>query len=170
VSRAFTQQLQRTRIAKYAQQTLRLLDASNFDYHIGPSVLQNPEIKSIYENTMDYIDTRYKEMLEKGAHPEDARGVLPFNILTSEVMKINMRNFIDLTRKRSTLRVQDEYRRTLDQMVMCVEKVYPWFYIFYKKDAMSAANKLDEKINNMDLDKQEKADLFKLIDQMRKEL
>jgi flavin-dependent thymidylate synthase len=171
VTRAFTHQLVRTRTASFAQQTMRVLDKGDFNYLTGPTIGDESDfIGSIYHGTMQYIKNKYNQLIENGVAIEDARGILPTNILTNIVMKINMRNFIDLVRKRSGLRVQDEYRSVLNTMVIEVERVYPWFYIFMKKDAMVAANKIDEEINKMDLTKEKKVDLFKLIDQIRKEL
>jgi flavin-dependent thymidylate synthase len=130
VSRAFTHQLVRTRTASYAQQTMRMVDMTGFDYHIGPSIKNTPGGQDRYDAAMNDIAETYSKLIEFGVNPEDARGILPTNILTNICMKINLRNFSDLVKKRMTPRVQDEYSEVLKQMVEEVLKVWPWSLMF----------------------------------------
>ena len=130
VSRAFTHQLVRTRTASFAQQAMRVVDMTGFDYHTGPSIENNPIAKARYEDMMHDISDDYKELINMGVKPEDARGVLPTDILTNICMKINLRNFSDLVKKRMTPRVQDEYAQVLKLMVEETLKVWPWSLMF----------------------------------------
>jgi flavin-dependent thymidylate synthase len=130
VSRAFTHQLVRTRTASYAQQAMRVVDMSDFEYHRGPSIKDNAQIQDLYDVTMHTISNTYKTLVELGAKPEDARGVLPTDILTNICMKINLRAFSDLVKKRSSPRVQDEYAEVLKQMVEAVLLEWPWSMMF----------------------------------------
>jgi flavin-dependent thymidylate synthase len=171
VTRAFTHQLVRTRHASYAQQAMRIVDMSDFEYATGPSIKGNRLIEGAYKNTMDNSAQCYKFLIESGARTEDARGVLPTNILTNICIKIDMRNFINLVRKRSSLRVQDEYRNILDLMIIEVERVYPWFYIFYKNDEFKAMKDLSDLIwENKNLTSEEKSAMIKKVDILRKEI
>jgi len=128
VSRAFTHQLVRTRTASYAQQAMRVVDMTGFDYHTGPSI--KDAAKERYDQAMLDLSETYSKLIELGAKPEDARGVLPTDILTNICMKINLRNFSDLIKKRMTPRVQDEYAQVLKQMVEQVLEVWPWSLLF----------------------------------------
>jgi flavin-dependent thymidylate synthase len=128
VSRAFTHQLVRTRTASYAQQAMRVVDMTDFDYHVGPSITGTA--LELYKTEMSQISLTYQNLIMAGAKPEDARGVLPTDILTNICMKINLRNFSDLVKKRMTPRVQDEYAEVLKQMVEEVLKVWPWSLMF----------------------------------------
>jgi flavin-dependent thymidylate synthase len=130
VSRAFTHQLVRTRTASYAQQAMRIVDMTGFEYHVGPSLKSNPKGMERYGEAMYDISETYRELIDMGVKPEDARGVLPTDILTNICMKINLRNFSDLVKKRMTPRVQDEYAEVLKQMVEAVLKVWPWSLMF----------------------------------------
>jgi flavin-dependent thymidylate synthase len=130
VSRAFTHQLVRTRTASYAQQAMRIVDMTGFEYHTGPSIKDNETIQNLYAVTMSTISNTYRTLIDLGAKPEDARGVLPTDILTNICMKINLRNFADLVKKRMTPRVQDEYAEVLKQMVTSVLEVWPWSLLF----------------------------------------
>jgi thymidylate synthase (FAD) len=164
VTRAFTQQLQRTRTASYAQQTMRVLKMDKWKYATGPSIKGNVDREVIYDYAMRTIHTCYDEMIEKEAAIEDARGILPMNILTNLCMSINMRNFISLTRKRTSPRVQDEYTKVMDLMVIEVEKVYRWFYIFFKNDEMQAYKDVFELIQYSDLTNEKKLEIIKKLD------
>ena len=171
VTRAFTHQLVRTRTASYAQQAMRIVDMSDFEYATGPSITNNKLVRGTYDNTMANAAECYKHLIECGVKSEDARGVLPTNILTNINMSINMRNFINLVRKRGSLRVQDEYRNVCDAMTIEVEKVYPWFYLFYKNDEFKARKDLQNMINeNGKLTLEEKTDMIKKLDIMIKDL
>lgn len=130
VSRAFTHQLVRTRTASFAQQAMRIVDMTGFDYHIGPSIADNPNALELYRAEMIAISDAYEDIIKAGAKPEDARGVLPTDILTNICMKINLRNFSDLVKKRMTPRVQDEYAQVLGQMITEVLNVWPWSLLF----------------------------------------
>jgi flavin-dependent thymidylate synthase len=169
VTRAFTHQLVRTRHASYAQQSLRVVDMEKWTYENGPSIVG--ENKEIYETTMQVIDLAYKKMKIKGARTEDARGILPTNIHTNINMKIDMRNFINLCRKRTSKRVQDEYRRVVDAMLIEVQRVYPWFYLFYKIDEMQAFKDLSNMIEDAKgLSSEEKVNMYKKLDIIKGEL
>jgi thymidylate synthase ThyX len=81
------------------------------------------------------------------------------------MMFVNMCNFINLVRKRVSRRVQDEYRNVMDAMIIEVEKVYPWFYLFYKNDAFKARKDLQDIIfENKKLSSEEKLDMVKKLD------
>jgi flavin-dependent thymidylate synthase len=167
VTRAFTHQLVRTRTASYAQQAMRIVDMTDFKYDTGPSVLDN----GTYKATMETIAANYKIMIDDGVRTEDARGVLPTNILTNINMSINMRNWINLIRKRSSARVQDEYHRVINQMIMEVEKVYPWIYLFVKNDPLKARIDLQDMIyENPNLSSEEKINMVKKLDIVIKDL
>jgi flavin-dependent thymidylate synthase len=171
VTRAFTHQLVRTRTASYAQQAMRIVDVSDFEYATGPSIENNKLIVGSYHNTMENARQCYMHLVEAGARTEDARGVLPTNVLTNICMSINMRNFVNLTRKRASRRVQDEYRSVMDAAIIEVEKVYPWFYLFYKNDAFKARADLQDMIyENKKLTSEEQVNMVKKLDIMMPDL
>lgn len=171
VTRGYTHQQVRTRAASFAQQTMRVLDVSEgpgWTYGTGPTIVADESAKIIYDETMEMIGEAYKALIEIGATIEDARGVLPTNIHTNLVMKINMRNFVDLVRKRSSPRVQGEYRSVLEGMQAAVEEVHPWISIFISRTFERAAKELDAEIAALkELDAERATRMLKLIDEMR---
>lgn len=170
VTRAYTHQQVRTRTASFAQQTMRILDVSEgpgWNYLTGPSVYEHEDALAIYQDTMATIGQAYKDLITAGARIEDARGILPTNILTNIVMKINMRNWVDLIRKRSSSRVQGEYRDVLEGMKKAVREVHPWIDLFIERTFDKAAADLEEKLLQLLPEGKDRTDCIKLLDQMR---
>lgn len=166
VTRAFTHQLVRTRTASFAQQTMRVLHVEGWGYGIGPSIKIRSTLMGKYQAAMANIADIYDDLIKDGASVEDARGVLPTNIHTNIVMKLNMRNFVELVRKRSGLRVQGEYRDVLEGMKSQVLAVHPWVAIFMDRTFDRAAKDLDEEIADMK-DRDQATRMMKLLDQLR---
>ena len=171
VTRAFTHQLVRTRTASFAQQTMRVLNVEGWDYATGPSVGEKEELRSSYDDMMLQIATEYDMLIREGAAVEDARGILPTNILTNIVMGINLRTLAEMVRKRSSPRVQGEYREVLDQLKAEAMRVHPWVHLFLDRDFDRAAKELDEEIQSIESGAQGSAGkrtrMMKLVDQMR---
>lgn len=171
VTRAFTHQFVRTRTGSYAQQTMRVLDVDGWDYLTGPSV--EGDNKDCYDTTMSLIDIAYRHMIQNGAKIEDARGILPTNILTNIVAKFDLRTFADTQRKRASTRTQGEYRDVMTAMRAEVLRVHPWAAMFLERTFDKAAAELEQAILGMfdvlpgDEAGKIKNDLIKLIDQMR---
>lgn len=168
VSRAFTHQLVRTRTASFAQQTMRVLDVSSgpgWEYLTGPSIEENA-CSDVYHNEMDKIALAYKIMIKNGVKIEDARGILPTNILTNIVININMRNLVELIYKRTSPRVQGEYRDALEGMKTAACQVHPWLPIFIDRTFDRAAMDLDEEIAEIS-DETKRTRMMKLVDQLR---
>lgn len=171
VTRAFTHQLVRTRTASFAQQTMRVLNVSEgpgWAYATGPSIKRDHLMSADYDNAMQNADRVYSGLIEHGAAIEDARGILPTNILTNIVMKLNMRNFVELVRKRSSSRTQGEYREVLDAMKARVREVHPWIDLFIDRTADRAISDLEKIISDGlgDVGGQ-RTKAIKLLDQLR---
>lgn len=169
VTRAFTHQFVRSQFWVFAQQTMRVLDVSSgpgWDYATGPSIAENLELEEAYADAMDEIDDVYKVLIKNGAAIEDARGILPTNILTNIVAKGSMRSFVELVRKRSSPRTQGEYRDVLEAMKQEVRLVHPWIDLFIDRTFERAAQDLDKEIAAM-TDREQATRMLKLVDQLR---
>lgn len=179
VSRAFTHQFVRTRTASYAQQTMRILDVSEgpgWDYLTGPTILHEPivggsrpSLKSRYDIGMRYIADLYKDLIGEGAKVEDARGILPTNILTNITVKMNMRTFVEMARKRASSRTQGEYRDVLDAMKEVVKKAHPWIDLFLSRTVDKAVNDLEAMVIGSDLGQALKTQMIKQLDIIREQ-
>lgn len=166
VTRAFTHQLVRTRLASYAQQTMRTLDVNGWDYATGPTIAASEPASGVYDGVMEEIAKGYKTLIDAGIKPEDARGILPTNIGTNIVMKLNLRTFIDLVRKRGSLRVQDEYRQVVQQMTSEALRVYPWLQEFLNRGPDKAMADLENLIGNA-LPEPHRTSALKMLMQVR---
>jgi len=167
VTRAFTHQLVRTRTASYAQQAMRVVNMEGWEYMTGPTIQKNELARNIYDECMGDIDDAYKALLDLGIPAEDARGLLPTNIFTNIVMKNNLRGMADLIRKRSSSRVQGEYRDVLKAMKQAMLDAQPWVHIFIETDFNRAAYNLDVFVQSLGLQKEQENNLIKQIDIMR---
>ena len=166
VTRAFTHQLVRTRTASFAQQSHRVTNMSEFDTLEPESIKSDPESHGAWNSRISSIKATYEYLLSRGISIEDARGVLPTNILTNIVMKINMRNFVELVHKRTSPRVQGEYRDVLKAMQAEVMSVHPWMSLFLRRTFDQAAVDLDNEIASIE-DSDKKLRMMKLVDQLR---
>lgn len=169
VTRAFTHQFVRTRTGSYAQQTMRVLDVAGWDYLTGPSIACSKARSESYDNMMNLIDTEYRSQIRDGAKIEDARGILPTNILTNIVAKFDLRTFSDTQRKRASSRTQGEYRDVMDAMRAEVLRVHPWAAMFLERTFDKAAAELEAQIIRLKhvLGDEKMTHTIKLIDQMR---
>lgn len=167
VTRAFTHQLVRSRTFSFAQQTMRVLNVNGWEYGTGPTIANNDAASYLYDNEMKSIAKCYDYLIQSGAAIEDARGVLPTNILTNIVMSCHLRGFVELVQKRSSPRVQGEYREVLELMKQQVFEVYPWAVMFLDRTFDRAASDLDREINELPTSDEHKTKMRKLVDQMR---
>jgi flavin-dependent thymidylate synthase len=135
VTRAFTHQLVRTRTASYAQQSQRSTDMSDFNVRI-PETINDPSRANVWERTISEINRGYKVLREMGVPAQDARGLLPTNVLTNIIMKVNLRTLADLLAKRKGLRAQDEYAEVAAEMERAVLRIWPWAEQFLNPDRL----------------------------------
>lgn len=169
VTRAFTHQFVRTRTGSYAQQTMRVLDVDGWDYLTGPSIEGQKHLEEGYGDGMEHIARTYQMLIEQGAKIEDARGILPTNILTNIAAKFDLRTFSDTQRKRASSRTQGEYRDVMEAMRAEVLRVHPWATMFLERTFDKAAADLEQELQNLEhlVAKERITGMIKLIDQLR---
>ena len=126
VSRAFTQQLERHRVGtSFAEKALRVLDMSGFGYVTGPSITEGP-LSEKYSDAMVSINSHYRDLLDHGVRPQDARGILPLNIETGIVFHTNLRTLHDMGLKRLCVKAQGEFQDVFRDIRRLVLEVHPW--------------------------------------------
>jgi len=125
VTRAFTHQLVRTRTGSYAQEAMRVIDASGFGY-LTPASINELEQEGAWEHCMETIDAVYGHLIDKGVPPQDARGVLPTNVLTNIIAQFNLRSLANMAELRMCTRTQGEYQDVFREMRRLVIEVHPW--------------------------------------------
>jgi flavin-dependent thymidylate synthase len=170
VTRAFTHQLVRTRTASFAQQTMRVLDVGSergWDYLTGPTIQDGSWLRQAYDHAMDVIGRTYRDLIDHGAAIEDARGILPTNILTNIQVKMNMRTLVDMVRKRSSSRTQGEYRAVLEAIKAEATRVHPWLHLFINRTFDRAVSDLEKLIIACIEEPVARTNAIKLLDQIR---
>lgn len=171
VSRAYTHQQVRTRAASYAQQSMRVVNVSDFDYIFTERNKENPKAMLVLEDALVAVKRAYAKLISLGQPVEDARGILPTNISTNIVCKFNMRTFVDLAKARTGGRTQNEYQRVVSKMVDEVLAVHPWMDKFLHGDV--GRNYFDEieafASEQFGGDLIAKGKLLKIVDKMRRE-
>ena len=155
VTRAFTHQLVRTRTASYAQQAMRVLPMEDFEY-LTPKALHpggKPSEISVYREAMGKIQAAYDTLIGLGVMPENARGILPTNILTNIAMSANLRTIVELVRKRSNPRVQGEYREFIEELQTAIQLVHPFTEEFFGLDWSALNRELEAVTDDLPTDK-----------------
>lgn len=169
VSRAYTHQQVRTRTGSYAQQSLRVVNKSDFDY-VWPDRGLPPLARQSIGWALSAIKQAYADAVEHGAPVEDARGILPTNIATNIVCKFNLRTMCELAASRTGGRTQGEYQAVVGAMCDEVLRVHPWAerFLFPKeRNYFDDIEAFAEKEFGGDLLR--KGALLKIVDKMRKE-
>lgn len=129
VSRAFTHQMVRSRHFSFAQQAMRVAKMDDFNTLVPESVIAIDNGLQ-WEICMSVIRHTYKHYRDQGAPAQDARGVLPTNVLTNIVVGANLRAFAETVGKRDNPRAQDEYVEVIHAMAARLLEVYPWAEAF----------------------------------------
>jgi len=125
VSRAFTHQLVRHRIASFSQQSQRhvKIDAGSDWYVIPPSV--KDESKRRFEERMRAVASWYLEESESGTRIEDARFYLPNAARTNIVVSMNPRELLHVFKLRCGAEAQWEIRAVAWAMLACSKVIAP---------------------------------------------
>lgn len=141
VSRAFTHQLVRHRIASYSQRSQRYVSESTFSYIVPKEIEDCPMASEKFLEHMECTGTTYnaianmlswkyissgmneKDSLKKAY--ENARSVLPNATGTSIIVTMNIRSLINFFRHRLCARSQDEMREVALMMYKLSHKLIP---------------------------------------------
>ena len=101
VTRAFQQQLTRTRMASYSAESLRFTE-SGMEVLVGPGVgeIDGVDWRLEYEILMGNVEMIYRYMIEAGIPVEDARGILPLNVLSKIGMSVSYKTLVQMSRVR----------------------------------------------------------------------
>jgi thymidylate synthase (FAD) len=142
--RGVSHELVRHRIAGYAQESTRYCNYSKDKFgreltFIYPSWTHNPSALdskkyAIWENAMRTAESRYLEMLDVDATPQEARAVLPNSLATKIAMTANFREWIHVFKLRCDVPAHPDMRVTmipimvemLDRYPSVFQPVYNW--------------------------------------------
>ena len=129
VSRAFSHQLVRHRLASYTQQSLRYVNLSGkSSYHIEFPQRHGLILHDMYEEHMKKSKELYNHMIEQQVPPEDARLILPIGTQTKIAVTMNARELLHFFSLRCCSRAQWEIRRVANLMLKLVKEVAPTIF------------------------------------------
>lgn len=131
VSRALSHQLVRHRMASYSQESQRYvnyLKVQQLPYVVPPSIAENAEAAAIYARALDVTLAAYRDMVNAGVKPEDARYVFPNAIETKLIFTFNARSLFNFFEQRCCIKAQWEIRNLAFDMLKAVRKVAPLIF------------------------------------------
>jgi len=151
VTRAFTHQLVRTRLAGYAQESMRFAvkedagdavklppslegtvpdaefraqcEADGVDPDINRSQAQN--WRSLWDHTIETIAENYNYLIEDGMPAEHARGLLPTNVLTRVHQHIDLGSLKRMAGNRLCTQAQFEWRAVFIELARAFREYLP---------------------------------------------
>ncbi len=128
ISRALSHQLVRHRIASYSQESQRYVNymkVETLPFITPPKIANDDKALQIYNQALEHTLKAYREMVEAGVAPEDARYVFPNAIETKFVFTMNARSLFNFFEQRCCLKAQWEIRALAMAMLAEVRKVAP---------------------------------------------
>jgi thymidylate synthase (FAD) len=145
VSRGFTHELVRHRLASYTQESTRYVDKSDFRVVIPPDkdpkeklvellLPGNTKIKVSFQEWMDLNEQMYRGLRKAGWLPEDARQVLPIGIKSQIVVTANFREWRHIFELRCSPRAHWEIRKVMINLLKEVQKKIPVIFDDFKID------------------------------------
>lgn len=112
------------------QESTRYVNYENFNYITPHTIGKNPKALEIYQETMQVISRNCKALEELGIPREDSAMQLPLGMATRIVDKRNMRNLIDMSRRRMCSRAYWEFRELFDDILNALKEYSTeWEYI-----------------------------------------
>jgi thymidylate synthase (FAD) len=136
VSRGFTHELVRHRLASFTQESTRYVDESDFRVVIPPhrdkdeklvelDLPNGEKIKVSFQEWMDLNEKMYRGLRKIGWSPEDARQVLPIGIESQIVGTANFREWRHIFKLRTAPDAHWEIRQVMKNLLEDVKKRIP---------------------------------------------
>jgi len=136
VSRGFTHELVRHRLASYTQESTRYVDESNLKVVIPPDKepieklveLQLPngiKLKVSFQDWIDLNEQMYRGLRKAGWVPQDARQILPIGIKSQIVMTANFREWRHVFKLRTAPDAHWEIRQVMTNLLKEVKEKIP---------------------------------------------
>lgn len=136
VSRGFTHELVRHRLAAYTQESTRYVDESNFRVVIPPdknkderlvelNLPNNTNIKLSFQEWMDLNEQMYRGLRKADWLAQDARQVLPIATKSQIVMTANFREWRHVFKLRTAQNAHWEIRQVMVNLLKEVKEKVP---------------------------------------------
>lgn len=131
LSRAALAQLTRHRTFKFNVQSMRYVDANNFDFVIPKFDYleedKRQEVITLFENYTNFSKAVYNILItDYGAEKEDARAVLPLATTCNLTVTCDLNNFRKFLNQRLCETAQQEIRELAEKMAELVKEYIPF--------------------------------------------
>lgn len=112
------------------QASTRYIDYKDFEYIVPPSIEANDEAKEIYNQTIRNIKEGLEKLNKLNIPKEDSSGLLPLNYSTKVVVRIGLRELINMSEQRMCSRAYHEYRDLMSEILSALS-IYSdeWKYL-----------------------------------------
>jgi len=149
ISRAFTHQIVRHRMASFTQQSQRYVNEETFRFIEPPSIQANPEGHEMYVDFMERARDVYYRLQESGIRKEDARFVLPNGVESEIVITANLREWRHIIEVRGEAKAQWEIRRATGMILALLKTAVPavFFDLEWNEQKESLIRKQSESKN-----------------------
>ena len=104
------------------QASTRYIDYGQFDYIIPESIKDSGKAQYIYESTMQKISDNFKILQDLGIPKEDIANILPLGMTSKMILRTNLRNLIDMSRKRLCTRAYWEFREFMKDLMKALSE------------------------------------------------
>ncbi len=128
ISRACSHQLVRHRMASYSQQSQRYVALHEVHAVVPPAVAGDPQKAARFREKLEDIWAFYRELVDDGVAPEDARYILPNACETKLVVSMNARELRLFFRLRLCRRAQWEIRDLARAMLRAATPAAPLLF------------------------------------------
>jgi thymidylate synthase (FAD) len=126
--RGVTHEIVRHRIASYSQESTRYVNYREGIEVIRPCFDWDKEMVGIFGKAVAEAENAYRELIKRGAKPEEARAVLPTALKTELVMTMNLREWRHFFKMRLSPRAHPQIRQVagmlLEQMKTKLPEVF----------------------------------------------
>lgn len=141
VTRGFTHQMVRQRTATFVQESTRFAVKEDMPVGLPPSLAgttheaareydrsrlsKAEQMRAVWEDAKDGIAEAYDYLVDKGMPAEDARGLLPTNLLTRIQYRTDLRSLIEHGGNRLCTQAQFEWRVVFSKIVEAIRNFKP---------------------------------------------
>ena len=139
VTRSFTHQMVRQRTAVYAQESLRFAVKEDMPVGLPPSLAGTDDVaihyggphtnkermRNVWDAETQNIREAYLQLIDMGMPAEDARGLLPHNVLTRLHYSTDLRALLDHAGNRLCTQAQFEWRLVFAKIIEAIRNADP---------------------------------------------
>jgi len=129
VTRGFTHQLVRQRTATFVQESTRFAVKEDVQVGLPPSLVgtdwDSSELRRIWDDTTAGVRGSYNALVNAGMPAEDARGLLPTNLLTRIHYSTDLRALLDHAGNRLCTQAQFEWRIVFAKIAEAIRTYNP---------------------------------------------